>query len=63
MSNDFNSITSSINGTVSANDAMSIDGMPQNIDTGVSVGNNRDSMNNLGVDRNFDVISSQKTGE
>ena len=63
MPNDFNNITSSINGTVPSKDAMNIDGMPQNVDTGVTVGNNKDSMNNLGVDRNLDVISSQKTGE
>jgi hypothetical protein len=63
MSNDFNNITSSINGTVSSKDAMNIDGIAQTVDTGVTVGHNKDSMNNLGVDRNFDVISSQKTGE
>lgn len=63
MPNDYNNIDSLINGTVSSKDAMNIDGIAQNVETGTSIGNNKDSMNNLGVDRNFDVISSQKTGE
>lgn len=63
MPNDYNNIDSLINGTVASKDAMNIDGMAQNVETGTSIGNNKDSMNNLGVDRNFDVISSQKTGE
>jgi len=59
MPNDFNNITSAIDGTVASKDANNIDGIAQIVDTGISVGNNRDSMNNLGVNRTFDVISSQ----
>ena len=62
MPNDYNNITSSIDGTVSSKDAMSVDGVAQTVDTGVTVGHNKDSMNNLGVDRTFDVISSQTKG-
>lgn len=59
MANDFNNIPSLLDGTVASKDAQSIDGMAQVVDTGVTVGHNRDSINNLGVDRTFDVISSQ----
>jgi hypothetical protein len=46
--------------TLNAPDSQNVDGVAQNVDTGVTVGRSKDSMNNLGVDRTFDVISSQK---
>lgn len=42
-----------------AKDAIDIDGVAQIVDTGITIERNKDSMNNLGVDRTFDVISSQ----
>jgi hypothetical protein len=47
---------------LTAPDAQGIDGVAQTVDTGVTVARNKDSMNNLGVDRTFDVISSQTKG-
>ena len=47
---------------LNAPDSQNVDGVAQNVDTGVTVARNKDSMNNLGVDRTFDVISSQTKG-
>jgi hypothetical protein len=48
--------------TLNAKDSQSIDGVAQTLDTGVTIERNKDSMNNLGVDRNLEVISSQIKG-
>ena len=60
MPNDFNNITSFIDGTVPSKGSENIDGIAQIIDTGASVANNVDTQDTFGTDRSFGIISSQR---
>jgi len=59
MPNDFNNITSSVDGTVPSKDAINIDGIPQVLDASNGYGQVLDSTNNLGVGGTINLTSSQ----
>jgi hypothetical protein len=47
-------------GNMTTPNVINIDGVAQTLDTGASIGNNVESINDLGTARNLDIQSSQK---